>query len=171
MRSTNLILKFLWFLSLFLVLAGLFYGYYLLPDVVCVKFSHTGSPLEYWERKYIFYVFAFTFVLFNVLLLATEKFFQLLPDSKKPLINRVFWLSSPETKEGIGLLISSWFYSFIFILNVSMLAVFGVVWKVNYDIQSNILQYTWLLWILIGLFASWIAYLPIRLSISKLFLN
>jgi hypothetical protein len=171
MQSANLFLKFLWFLSLLLFLSALFYGYYLLPDVVCVQFGSNGSPLEYWERKYVFYVFVFSFALFNGVLLILEKFFSLLPATKKSIFQRDFWLGNSETKEILGLLISNWFYSFLILLNISILISFGVIWKVNYDMQSNILQYSWAFWVISGTLFLWILCLPIRLSIPKLFIR
>ena len=167
MQSINTVIKFIWLLSIVLFLAAILYGYYLLPDVVCIKFSAQGSPTEYWDRKHVFYAFVGVFALLNVLILVIEKLFSLLPSTSKPIPNKSFWTQSPETKEILHFVFSNWFYSLLFMINISILAVFGVIWIVNYDIRSSILQYAWVPWTIITMFTLWIIYLPVRLFINK----
>lgn len=167
MQSINTVIKFIWLLSILLFLGALFYGYYLLPDVVCIRFSAQGSPTEYWERKHVFYAFVGAFALLNVLILVIDKLFSLIPNPLKPIPNKQFWLHSETSKETLHFVFSNWFYSLLFIVNIAILGVFGVIWKVNYDIQSSILQYAWLPKVIICVLALWVVYLPVRLFISK----
>ena len=167
MQSSNIIIKFLWFVSILAFLFVLLYGYYLLPDVVCIKFSSNGSALEYWERKYIFYVFTGTFSLFNVLMLALEKMYFMLPYSKRAIPNKRFWISSEEKRQRSTFIVSSWVYSFLTVINFSIIGTFGVIWKVNYTMQSNINEYSWVFILIATTLALWIIYLPGRLSINK----
>lgn len=167
MQSINTVIKFIWLLSILVFLGALFYGYYLLPDVVCIRFSAQGAPTEYWERKYVFYAFVGAFALLNVLILVIDKLFSLIPHSLKPIPNKKFWLQSEASKETLHFVFSNWFYSLLFAVNISILATLGVIWWVNYEIQSSILQYSWVPKAIIAILTLWVVYLPLRLFISK----
>lgn len=171
MQSVNRIIKFLWVLSLLFFLGILLYGYYLLPDVVCIRFDANGSPLDYIERKKVFYGFASVFATFNILLISLEKFMLLLPNRIKPVPNKSYWLSSDETKLGLNYVLSDWFYTFSVAINLCILLVYYSFGKVNIEMQSSILQYSWVLPTCGTILLLWIVYLPIRLSISKIFIR
>jgi hypothetical protein len=171
MLSISRVIQFLWVFTILLFLAFFFYGYYLLPDVVCVRFTSNGMPDLYWDRTYLFYVFAGALTVFNVLFLAIEKVLGMVPISLRIFPNKAFWTSSEENVEAVGFIGSNWLYSFMSILNMSILAVFGVFWKVNFDVQSNILNYGWVTWLILSVLGVWIVYLPIRLFISKVFIQ
>ncbi|HAR20747.1 MAG TPA: hypothetical protein DCR46_08790 [Cytophagales bacterium] len=171
MKSVNRIIKFLWVLSLLFFVGVLLYGYYLLPDVVCVQFDAAGNPIDYVERKKAFYGFSGVFALFNVLLLTLEKFTLLLPNRLKPVPNKSYWLGNEETKQGLQYVLSDWFYGFSAFLNCWILVFFFLFGKINIDMHSSLLQYAWVMPTFITMLLLWILYLPIRLSISKIFIR
>jgi hypothetical protein len=171
MKSVNRIIKFLWVLSLLFFIGGLLYGYYLLPDVVCVKFDPSGNPVDYVERKHAFFGFSGVFALFNILLIALEKFTLLLPHRFKPVFNKSYWLSSDETKEGLDFVLSDWFYSFSIAINTCIFVTYYIFGKVNIEMHSSILQYAWVVPVFSTVLLLWILYLPFRLSISKIFIR
>ena len=171
MLSVNRVIKFLWIFSLFIFLGALFYGYYLLPDVVCVKFDAYGMAQEYVPRANAFYFFVTICGVFNLLLVTIERLLMLLPDTLKPIPNKTFWLKDKETKIALNYVISDWFYGFAAILNACLLACFYVFATVNLKTQSNILQFQWLWATIASIILLTIIYFIVRLNISKILIR
>ena len=171
MLSVNRVIKFIWILSLLLFTSGLLYGYYLVPDAVCISFDSNGNPTDYIERKNAFYGFAAVFAFFNILIMSLERFFLLIPNRMKPVPNKTYWLSTEETNQGLNFVLSDWFYSFLTIINLCFIIIYYVFTKINRDLQSSILQYSWVLPVCSILIVAWIIYLPFRLFISKIFIR
>jgi len=171
MLSVNRVIKFIWILSLLLFTSVLLYGYYLVPDAVCVSFDSNGNPIDYIERKKAFYGFAGIFAFFNILVMALERFFILIPNRMKPVPNKAYWLSTEETNQALNFVLSDWFYSFLAVINLCFIIIYYVFTKINRDIQSSILQYSWLLPVCSIFIIAWIIYLPFRLFINKIFIR
>jgi hypothetical protein len=171
MLSINRVIKFIWILSLLLFTSGLLYGYYLVPDAVCISFDSNGNPTDYIERKNAFYGFAAVFAFFNILIMSLERFFLLIPNRMKPVPNKAYWLSTEETNQALNFVLSDWFYSFLTIINLCFIIIYYVFTKINRDLQSSILQYSWVLPVCSVLIVAWITYLPFRLFISKIFIR
>ncbi len=171
MLSVNRVVKFLWIISLILFLAGLLYGYYILPDAICFKFDHNGYPLDYMPRKNAFYIFSGICGIFNFLILLIERLVLMVPNRLKPVPNKIYWLQDQETENGLNFVLSNWFYSFLAVLNTCLLLVFYCFAKVNSNFQSNIVQYFWVFQAVTILLILWILYLPIRLFINKMFIR
>ena len=171
MLSVNRVIKFLWILSLIIFLSGLLYGYYILPDAVCIHFDSKGDPMEYIARKNAFYFFSGICAGFNILLLILERLVLLIPDRLKPIPNKSFWLSNDETRQALNFTLSNWFFTFAIILNTCLLGCFYAFTKVNSNFQSSIFQYYWIFQTVTVIIILWIIYLPVRLFISKIFIR
>lgn len=171
MLSVNRVIKFIWIFSLLTFTSVLLYGYYLVPDAVCFNFDSNGNPIDYIERKKAFYAFAIVFAVFNILLISLERFILLVPNRLKPVPNKAYWISTEETNQALNFVLSDWFYSFLTILNLCFIIVYYVFTKINRDIQSSILQYSWVLPVCCVFILIWIFYLPVRLSISKILIR
>ena len=171
MLSVNRVIKFLWVISLILFLAGLLYGYYILPDAICFKFDSYGFPMDYMPRKNAFYIFTGICGSYNILIILIEKLILMIPNRLKPVLNKIYWLSTQETQNGLNFVLSNWFYSFLVILNVCLFVVFYAFAKVNSNFQSNIIQYFWVFQAITIILVLWILYLPVRLFISKIFIK
>ena len=171
MLSVNRVVKFLWIISLLLFLSGLLYGYYILPDAVCFKFDPNGFPLDYMPRKNAFYIFSGICGTFNILILLIERLVLMIPNRLKPVPNKEFWLATQENQDALNYVLSNWFYSFLAVLNTSLLLVFYSFAKVNSNFQSNITQYFWVYQAITIILILWVLYLPVRLFISKIFIR
>ena len=171
MLSVNRVIKSIWILSLFIFTFVLLYGYYLLPDAVCISFDLKGNPTDYIERKKAFYGFASVFAFFNILVVFLDRFFLLIPNRIKPVPNKAYWLSTEETNQALNFVLSDWFYSFLTIINLCFIIIYYAFTKINRDFQSSILQYSWVLPVCSILIAAWVIYLPLRLYISKIFIR
>lgn len=171
MVAVNRILKFLWLLSLLFFFANLFYGYYVLPDVVCTQFDAFGNPVEYTDRKNVFYFFIGVVGILNILITLLEKTILMIPNRYKPVPNKVYWLSSDERQSALNFILSDWLYSLGAIFNLCITYSVFVFWLVNTDIQKNILSFTWLLPTIAVILLITLIYLPIRLTISKIFIR
>lgn len=162
------IVKFTYYLSIFFLLANLFFAYYQFPDFVAIGFSENVGLKEYQSKGNLFYLGAGVFLVFNILIIVMKKLAEVVPYGAFPLPAKEFWLQSADAREALVRVHTTWINSFGAVFNILIGYVFLSLYIINVLEFGSFSTYIPVVYVLMGLLCTWWLILLGRLKIKRL---
>ena len=161
------LVKFLYYVSVLIALALLFFSYYQFPEYVSIGYSENTALKELKSKSDLFYIGAGLFIILNALLMILKKLVNYLPYKMLPMPSKGFWLQSSESQLALEKANIVWLNSFGIILNLFIAFLYLTLFLINVVQFGNFSNYIPIIYGFIILMSIWWIVLPIRLLYKK----
>ncbi len=164
------IAKFVWFLSLIVFFAVIFFCYFSWPQEVAVYFDQNGEGTYALGKSQLFYFSVTGIISFNVIILMLVSYIPQLPIELIKLPNHDFWKSSKDHSEYAKNILVNWVNTFAAVLNVFITFWLFMITQFNleqFDLRYEVGSFYWIQYVWFGVLSIWFGFLIVRFFISK----
>lgn len=170
MISLSRIAKFVWFLSLVVFFAVIFFCYFSWPEEVAVYFDNNGDGTYSLGKSQLFYFSMGCLISLNVIILMLVSYIPQLPIEMIKLPNHDFWKSSKHHGNYAKNILVNWVNTFSAMLNIFITIWLFLLTQLNleqFDLRYKLSEFQWLPYVWFGALFVWFGFLFARFFIAK----
>lgn len=99
MLSVVRLIRFFWFLTIFVYFIVVFLCYFQWPDPVAVHFNDLSEPIQFIGKSPLFYAVSVFLLAYNILFVLLNSALEQIPVAKLPIPNKDFWIETKSNSE------------------------------------------------------------------------